>query len=54
MPREWRSGVLVVDPDRRQVKISTPDGRAVTYQSGQEIPLPLFGNAKMAVNAIFE
>ena len=44
----------VVDPDRRQVKVSTPDGRTVTYQSGQEIPLPLFGNAKLAVNAIFD
>lgn len=44
----------VVDPDRRQVKVSTPDGRTVTYRSGQEIPLPLFGNAKLAVNAIFD
>ena len=44
----------VVDPDRRQVKVSTPDGRTVTYQSGQEIPLPLFGNAKLAVDAIFD
>ena len=44
----------VVDPDRGQVKISTPDGHTVTWQSGQEIPLPLFGNAKLAVNAIFE
>jgi Uma2 family endonuclease len=44
----------VVDPDRRQVKISTPDGHTVTWESGQEIPLPLFGNARLAVNAIFE
>ncbi len=44
----------VVDPDRRQVKISTADGRAITWQSGQEIPLPLFGHAKLAVNAIFD
>jgi len=44
----------VVDPDRRQVKVSTPDGRTVTYPSGQEIPLPLFGNAKLAVDAIFD
>jgi Uma2 family endonuclease len=43
----------VVDPDRRQVKVSTPDGRTVTYPSGQEIPLPLFGNAKVSVDAIF-
>ena len=43
----------VVDPDRRQVKVSTPDGRTVTYRSGQEIPMPLFGTAKAAVDAIF-
>ncbi len=44
----------VVDPDRRQVKVSTPDGHTVTYQSGQEIPLLLFGNANLAVDAIFD
>ncbi len=44
----------VVDPDRRQVKVSTQDGRTVTYQSGQEIPLQLFGNARMALDAIFD
>jgi Uma2 family endonuclease len=42
----------VVDPDLRQVKVSTPDGRTVTYRSGQEIPLP-FASAKIAVDAIF-
>jgi hypothetical protein len=35
----------VVDSDRRQVKVSTPDGHTLTYTSGQEIPLPLFGTA---------
>ena len=40
----------VVDIDRRQVKVSTPDGRTVAYKSGQEIPL-LFGGY-LAVNAI--
>jgi len=43
----------VVDPDRRQVKVSTPDGHTITYQPGQEIPLPLFGAAKVAVDDIF-
>jgi Uma2 family endonuclease len=43
----------VVDPDRRQVKVSTPDGRTITWQSGQEIPLPLFSGASIAVDAIF-
>ena len=42
----------VVDPDRRQVKVSTPDGRTVTYRAGQEIPLNLFA-ANLAVDAIF-
>ena len=43
----------VVDADRRQVKVSTPDGHTITYQSGQEIPLPLFAGAKIVVDAIF-
>jgi Uma2 family endonuclease len=43
----------VVDPDRRQVKISTPDGHTITYRQGQEIPLPLFGEAKIRVDEIF-
>lgn len=43
----------VVDIDRRQVKVSTPDGHTVTYRCGQEIPL-MFGPAKLAVDAIFD
>ncbi len=41
----------MADIDRRQVKISTPDGHTITYKSGQEIPL-LFGG-RLAVDAIF-
>lgn len=41
----------MVDIDRRQVKVSTPDGHTITYKSGQEIPL-LFGG-RLAVDAIF-
>jgi Uma2 family endonuclease len=41
----------VVDPDRRQVKVSTPDARTLAYKSGQEIPL-FFGGV-LAVDAIF-
>ena len=44
----------VVDPDRRQVKVSTPDGRTLTYVSSQEIPLPLFGGPRVAVDALFD
>ncbi len=43
----------VIDPDRRQVKVSTPDGRTVTYRGGQEIPRDLFA-ANLAVDAIFD
>jgi len=41
----------VVNAKLRQVEISTPDGRSITYKSGQEIPL-LFGGT-LAVDAIF-
>jgi Uma2 family endonuclease len=41
----------VVCPKFRQVDVSTPDGRTVTYKSGQEIPL-MFGGT-LAVDAIF-
>jgi len=43
----------VVDPVGRLVKVSTPDGTTRTWRSGQEIPLPMFGNAKLPVDAIF-
>lgn len=43
----------VVDPDRRQVKVSTPDKLTRTYEAGQEIPLRLFGGKSLAVDAIF-
>lgn len=43
----------IVDLDRRQVKISTPDGRTTTYKSGVTIPL-FFAPAKtLAVDALF-
>ena len=44
----------VVDADRRRVKVSTPDGYTRTWKSGQEIPLPLFGNHALAVDSIFD
>ncbi len=42
----------LVDPELRLVRISTPDGRAITYRSGQDIPLPLL-DGRVAVDAIF-
>jgi len=41
----------IVDPARKQVKVSTADGRFIDYKTGQQIPL-LFGGA-VAVDEIF-
>jgi len=41
----------VVDLERRQVRVSNPDGHSITYKSTQEIPL-LFGGS-LSVDAIF-
>ncbi len=43
----------VVDPERKQVRVSTPDGHAVPWQAGQVIPLAVFGDASIGVNDIF-
>jgi Uma2 family endonuclease len=43
----------IVDLDRRQVKVSTLDGRAATYKSGQMIPLLFAPGKVLAVDAIF-
>jgi Uma2 family endonuclease len=42
----------VVDLDHRQIKVSTPDGRTIRYRSGEDIPLPLFGGATLAVDPV--
>jgi Uma2 family endonuclease len=44
----------VVDPKRRVVKVTTSDGRTTIWNSNQEIPLRLFGEACIAVHAIFD
>ena len=41
----------IVDSARRQVSVSTPDGRRATYKSGQQIPL--FFGAPIDVDDIF-
>jgi Uma2 family endonuclease len=43
----------VVDPNLRQVKVSTPDGITTTYRPGQEIPLRLFGGGSLKAGDIF-
>ncbi len=43
----------VVDPIRCQVKVTTPDRHTVTYTSGQQMPLSLFGGHSLPVDEIF-
>ena len=43
----------VVDIDHRQVEVSTPDGRTMTYKSGQQIPLFFAAGAEITVDKIF-
>ena len=43
----------VVDPDRQQIRVSTAEGRVTIYCMGQHIPLPLFGEATLSVDALF-
>ncbi len=48
----------VVDPERRRVKVTTDEGRTMTWGAGQEIPLALFGglfggDARLNVDDIF-
>lgn len=42
----------VVDPDRAQVKATTRDGRTVTWQATDEIPVPFGSKAKLKVSDI--
>jgi Uma2 family endonuclease len=43
----------VVDSERRQVKISTPDNITTTFRSGQQIPLRMLGCGTIPVDEIF-
>jgi hypothetical protein len=44
----------VVDPDHRQIKVSTPDGRTRTWRGDDEIPVAFSGNAKITVRNVFD
>lgn len=44
----------VVNMEKKQVKISRPDGTWSLYRAGQHIPLPLLGGASLAVDEIFQ
>ena len=43
----------VLDTNRRQVKVSTPDGKFVIYKSGQHIPLFFAPGPAISVDEIF-
>ena len=43
----------VVDPDLRSIRVTKPDGRAVTYRQGGELPLDAFGGEPLPVSEIF-
>ncbi len=42
-----------VDLDLRQVKVATPDGHAISYRSGSDIPLLFAADKTLSVDAIF-
>lgn len=44
----------IVDPEQREVEVSTPDGRSLTCKSGQQIALFFAPESPLAVDAIFE
>jgi len=44
----------IVDPEHKQVKISTPEGRTATYKAGGAIPVFFAPEKTIAVDAIFE
>jgi Uma2 family endonuclease len=42
----------VVDPDRGQIKVTTPDGRTVTWHGDAEIAVPFGSRGKIKVSEI--
>jgi Uma2 family endonuclease len=44
----------IVDPEHKQVKISTREGRAATYKTGSTIPVFFAPGKTIVVDAIFE
>ena len=43
----------VVDPQLREIRISTPDGITRTYKSGESLPLALAAGQTLAVDSVF-
>ena len=44
----------IVDLDRRQIKVSTPEGRTATYKTGTMIPVFFAPGKTIAVDAVFD
>ena len=44
----------VVDPKRRTVRVTKRNLAIAKYCDGDEIPLPLLGDARISVDTIFE
>ena len=44
----------IVDPKRRTVKVTTRLSVTIKYSEGDQIPLPILGNATLSVAEIFE
>jgi hypothetical protein len=44
----------IVDPETRQVHVTSPDGPRRTYRSGEQIPIALLSGASLAVDLIFQ
>ncbi|HMD47482.1 MAG TPA: Uma2 family endonuclease [Bryobacteraceae bacterium] len=44
----------LVDIEHRQLEVSTPDGRSITYKAGQSIPLFFAPGVTLSVDSIFE
>lgn len=44
----------VVDPESRTIRVVGQGSGPVTFGSGASVPLPMFGGASLAVDAVFE
>jgi Uma2 family endonuclease len=43
----------VMDDKRKEVRVTTADGRVATYKPGQSIPIGMLGSASITVDSIF-
>jgi Uma2 family endonuclease len=43
----------VVDPERRRIRVTTREGRIMTYEAGQRVPVPFATEAWLQVDDVF-